>query len=273
MNSLSSAPPWDMVANGYTKSAMAFFEQFSAAALNIVPVGSEDYVADVACGPGTLALQAATTGARISAVDFSVNMLANLDQAIADLRLENLETIHGDGQSLLFEDNTFDAVFSMFALMFYPDRKAGFHEMHRVLRPGGTACIATFSSIEKSPLLQQLFAAMQSMAPTQQAPTDQAPTYDVDSLENPKTLSAEMVKAGFNKVTIHPVVRELEFDSAEQFVTRMAEGSAPLQMLRLRMSDHEWQDRVAEAIEHVNSNAGPFPRALSATALLAVGYK
>ena len=268
MNTLSSAPPWDLVAHGYATSAMDLFEQFSAAALNIVPIGSGDYIADIACGPGTLALQAATTGARISAVDFSVKMLAHLEQAKADLQIENLEAIHGDGQRLLFEDNTFDAAFSMFALMFYPDRKAGFRELHRVLRPGGVATVATFSAIDESPLLRQLFAVTQAMVPTQQAPT-----YDVDSLENPKTLIAEMTEAGFTEVKIHPVVRELEFASAEQFVMRMATGSAPLQLLRIRMNESEWQEKLSEAIEQVEWDAGPFPRSFSATALLAVGHK
>ncbi|MGB3471488.1 MAG: methyltransferase domain-containing protein [Erythrobacter sp.] len=268
MNTLSSAPPWDMVAYGYATSAMDFFQQFSAAALNIVPVQSGDCIADIACGPGTLALQAAQTGAQISAVDFSVNMLAQLEQAVADLEIENLEVIHGDGQRLLFEDDTFDAAFSMFALMFYPDRKAGFRELFRIVRPGGAATVATFSSIEKSPLLRQIFAVTRAMLPDQPAQT-----YDVDSLENPKTLMAEMTEAGFKNVKIHPVVRELEFASAEQFVKRMAEGSAPLHLLRIRMSEDQWQERLSQAIEQLNWDAGPFPRKLSATALLAVGYK
>ncbi len=268
MNVLSSAVPWDIVADGYSASAMGLFEQYSAAALELVPVGKHDTVADIACGPGTLALQAAVTGADVAAVDFSVKMLAHLEDSVSDMGLGNVSAYHGDGQQLQFEDETFDAAFSMFALMFYPDRQSGFRELHRIIKQGSAACVATFASPEQSPLLRQLFGVISKIDPAQAKPS-----YNLETLEDPKVLAREMKNAGFSNVVIHPVVREIEFASAEEFVTTMAEGSAPMQLLRIRLSEEEWQARINDAIDHVKRDAGPFPRALGATALLAVGVK
>lgn len=43
-----------------------------------------------------------------------------------------------DGQSLPFEDNTFDSALSTFTLCTIPDVTSALAELHRVLKPGGT---------------------------------------------------------------------------------------------------------------------------------------
>jgi ubiquinone/menaquinone biosynthesis C-methylase UbiE len=43
-----------------------------------------------------------------------------------------------DGQSLPFDDNTFDSALSTWTLCTIPDVAAALHEVRRVLKPGGT---------------------------------------------------------------------------------------------------------------------------------------
>jgi tocopherol O-methyltransferase len=50
-----------------------------------------------------------------------------------------------DGLSTGFPDESFDAVWAVESLMHIPDRPAFFAEMFRLLRPGGTLAIATWS--------------------------------------------------------------------------------------------------------------------------------
>jgi ubiquinone/menaquinone biosynthesis C-methylase UbiE len=68
--------------------------------------------------------------------------------------IANIKTCLMDGQALEFGDNTFDFAYSIFGLMFFPDRLKGFREMHRTLRPGGRAAVTSWAPVEESPLMQ-----------------------------------------------------------------------------------------------------------------------
>jgi ubiquinone/menaquinone biosynthesis C-methylase UbiE len=139
MNDLSYADPWDRVADGYETSARPVFAEFADAALNLANVQLGQNVADIACGPGTLTSLLAERGARVCAIDFSSRMLRILETNVARDDLDGVSIHHGDGQTLPFADDQFDATFSLFGLIFFPDREKGYTEMFRTLRAGVTA--------------------------------------------------------------------------------------------------------------------------------------
>jgi demethylmenaquinone methyltransferase/2-methoxy-6-polyprenyl-1,4-benzoquinol methylase len=95
------------------------------------------HVLDVATGTGLVAREAlriiGPTG-RLVGLDPSAGML---DQA-AGLRVP---LVRGFGEHLPFGTATFDFVSMGFALRHVSDLEGLFGEMHRVLKPGGTACI------------------------------------------------------------------------------------------------------------------------------------
>ena len=91
-------------------------------------------IVDVACGPGTLSVLAAQAGHQLDALDFSRPMITKLTERMMALGVRAIKSHVGDGQALPFPDGTFDAGFSMFGLMFFPDRAKGFAELRRVLR-------------------------------------------------------------------------------------------------------------------------------------------
>ncbi len=90
---------------------------------------------DIACGAGALALVAARDGAQILATDFSPGMVA----AVLSHGLPNVDALVMDGQALDLPDACFDAAFSIFGIMLFPDWRKGLAEMARVVRPGGSA--------------------------------------------------------------------------------------------------------------------------------------
>jgi SAM-dependent methyltransferase len=49
--------------------------------------------------------------------------------------------VHADGTRLPFKDGSFDRAFSFGSLEHFPDVRAGFAELHRVLKPGSLAVI------------------------------------------------------------------------------------------------------------------------------------
>src|SRR6185312_3653313 len=142
---LATAEPWDLVSDAYSAEALPYFEKFAREALRIAALPQGARIVDVAAGPGTLSLLAAAAGARVSAIDFSEQMVQRcrgraLEAGVADA----LEIRQGDGQHLPFESAAYDGAFSMFGLMFFPDRLAGLREMRRVLRPGCPGVISSW---------------------------------------------------------------------------------------------------------------------------------
>lgn len=51
-----------------------------------------------------------------------------------------------DAQSMPFDDESFDVITMAYGIRNMPDRRAALSEIHRVLVPGGTACILEFTT-------------------------------------------------------------------------------------------------------------------------------
>jgi SAM-dependent methyltransferase len=103
-------------------------------------VSADDNVLDVACGNGNATLIAARTGARVTGVDITPELL-EAGRAAAP----GIEWVQGDAQALPFDDASFDAVISTFGCMFAPDHERAAGEILRVTRPGGRIAIACWT--------------------------------------------------------------------------------------------------------------------------------
>ncbi|HEY6776007.1 MAG TPA: class I SAM-dependent methyltransferase [Thermoleophilaceae bacterium] len=99
-------------------------------------------VLDVACGSATL--PAARTGARVTGLDLSPELLAIARERAAAQGLD-IEWLDGDAEELPFGDASFDRVISTFGHMFTPDQGRVAAEMRRVCRPGGAIAICCWT--------------------------------------------------------------------------------------------------------------------------------
>lgn len=117
--------------------------QPAARLVGFARIRSGQQVLDVACGTGVVALAAARTGARVSGLDLTPELLAHAREnaAIAGVEVDWRE---GDVEALPFEDESFDVVVSQFGHMFAPRPEVATREMMRVLKPGGTLAFATW---------------------------------------------------------------------------------------------------------------------------------
>lgn len=268
MNMLSSVTPWDMVAEGYSEVTMKMFQGYAEEALALANLNAESCVLDVACGPGTLALNAAPKIRSVNAIDFSESMVEILNNIIKDRSIENIETFCGDAQSLPYDDDSFDAAFSMFGLMFFPDRMQGYKEIYRTLKPGGKTIISSWAPTTQSPVMMAMFGALKAMNP--ELPEPQT---DVESLENPEFFEAELIESGFKHVEVLPVSKGTQVDSVEEFWNGMVKGSAPLVMMKNSMPDEVWQEKSRIALDYLHGMMDTLPITLSADAWLGVGIK
>jgi SAM-dependent methyltransferase len=101
-------------------------------------------VLDVATGTGNGALLAAERGAAASGLDLTPKLLAVAAERAAAAGLE-VDLVEGDAEALPYDDDSFDAVISMFGVMFAPDQQRAADELVRVCRPGGRIGVAAWT--------------------------------------------------------------------------------------------------------------------------------
>src|SRR5579859_1899760 len=88
-------------------------------------------VLDVACGNGNATLAAARSGTRVLGVDYVPELLQHGRERAAAERLD-VEFRAGDAEDLPADDASFDAVLSVFGVMFAPDHQRAAEEIVRV---------------------------------------------------------------------------------------------------------------------------------------------
>jgi SAM-dependent methyltransferase len=101
-------------------------------------------VLDAACGTGNAALRAAQAGARVTGVDLTPELFET-GRALASEYGVEVRWLQGDVEELPLEDESFDAVLSVFGCMFAPRHAIAAAELARVLRPGGRMVLASWT--------------------------------------------------------------------------------------------------------------------------------
>jgi SAM-dependent methyltransferase len=103
-----------------------------------------DLVLDVGTGTGVVALTAARTGARVSALDLTPELLVEARDNARIAGHPEVKWQEGDAEMLPYPDASFDVVVSQFGHMFAPRPEVTVAEMRRVLKPSGRVAFATW---------------------------------------------------------------------------------------------------------------------------------
>ncbi len=150
-----------------------FGEKFRVRIIDEAFLKPGDSVLDCGCGTGTLTVAAKRvvgTSGRVEGIDISTDQLeiARKNSRAAGLDIEFHE---GSVDELPFPENSFDAIFSTLMLHHVPEdvKRGAFHEMRRILKPGGRVVIADFGPpahwwgwIVFSPMILALYATPSS---------------------------------------------------------------------------------------------------------------
>jgi len=109
-------------------------------------IGAGDTLGDLGCGRGGPGLWlAAHTGANLVGVDISTVALAEATARAEALGLADRATYqHGSFAETGLADAALDAIVSVDALLFAPDKRAAVAEFARILRPGGRLAMTTW---------------------------------------------------------------------------------------------------------------------------------
>jgi len=268
-NPMSTPEPWTLVSSGYVTDTQPLFEQYCREALRCSGFSGTGAVLDVACGPGTLSLLIHQQVDHICAIDFSPGMIDCFNREIARQKISNINTYLMDGQQLSFADNQFDWAYSIFGLMFFPDRIQGFKEMYRTLKPGGRVAVTSWAPVADSPLMQLMFGAMAQAFPKK----PEADSQKLLNLDDPLNFKHEMQQAGFDNVSVVHFDGVWTLTNVEEFFDAMVRGSAPIVMLKKQLGDELWLEKRSIMLSWLHQQIVQVPVTLSSRAYIGIGQK
>ena len=118
-------------------------------------------VLDVATGTGNAALRAAAEGAQVIGLDLTPELFETAWRRMDEWGVA-VDWVEGDAEELPFEDESFDAVLSVFGVQFAPRHQVVARELARVTRPGGRIGLVNWTP---EGFIGQLFKAIGAYVP------------------------------------------------------------------------------------------------------------
>lgn len=245
----TSLPPIDFAAIKRRQQATWASGDYAAVAARI-PIVAErlcdaadihagDRVLDVATGTGNAALAAARCGAVVTGVDY-VPALLDRGRIRASAEGLQVEFREGDAESLPFETGSFDAVLSVFGVMFAPDQERAAAEMLRVCRSKGTIALACWTP---DGFLGDMFRVMaRHVAP----PAGLRSPMEWGSEERLR----ELFGAGLTALLVQPRTYTFRFRSAGEYVDFFRQYYGPTLKAYAAM-DELGQQRLSHDLEDV----------------------
>ncbi len=141
-------------------------------------IQKQDHILEIGFGPGTAIEKAATiaTEGSVTGIEISDTMKKQANKRLAkNIQCEQVKLQLGSVSSLPFEDNSFDLVYAINSLLYWPNPIDDLQEVKRVLKPGGVVAII-------------------------QQPRSQKTGFGLE--ENGEDISKQIKEAGFSDVSI-----------------------------------------------------------------------
>ena len=269
-SSLSDTPEnWGAASRGYAEKVAPFMmKTFAEPLVERLELGENDRVLEVGAGSGVLTEVLFPRVESLLATDFAPRMIEVLRERLEELGATNVRCEVMDGQALELEDSSFDAAACSFALMLFPDRRKGFAELRRVVRPDGRVAVSGWAGPDKFEAFGLFLAAMHAAFPDLPPPPSPPP---VLSLSDPDDFKLQMETAGFRNVEVEYVARDLVVSDFEQMWSMLTVGAPPVQALFDRIGP-SGKERVREELyEIVDKRFGEGPIAMTNVATLGSG--
>jgi ubiquinone/menaquinone biosynthesis C-methylase UbiE len=131
-----------------------------------LPIGAA--VLDVGCGTGASAIPAARAvgpAGSVVGVDLADRLLGRARRKANRHGVTNVEFRQADMEVLGYPSGTFDAVVSVFSVLFVPDMTKQVAELWRMVKPGGQLAVTTWGPNAFEPGAAAFWAAVKKHAP------------------------------------------------------------------------------------------------------------
>jgi ubiquinone/menaquinone biosynthesis C-methylase UbiE len=209
-------------------------------------------VLDAATGTGIAAEAAlAVVGpdGHVTAADISPAMVDRARQRLAGS--PNASVVVSDGQSLSFDQGTFDAVLCSLGLMFFPDPARGLSEFQRVLRPGGRAAVSVSTTPERS------YNGRINVIIARYVPSLAEATARTFSLGDGARLRSLFEGAGFREVETTTAAHRFVLPSFEAYFAPFERGGASSGQAYVALPEAERRAVREEVRRNLRDKGGP----------------
>jgi ubiquinone/menaquinone biosynthesis C-methylase UbiE len=146
---------WRRVVERYHDSWGRLTRQTIKPLLEVLGVGQNTAIVDVATGPGYVAAEASARGANAIGVDFSPEMVNKAREIHPQVQF-----LEGDALDLPFEDCSFDAACMNFGILHLAQPEDGVRELTRIVRPGGRVAFTAWAPPGEAPGYQAILGAL-----------------------------------------------------------------------------------------------------------------
>jgi SAM-dependent methyltransferase len=267
---------WASVADGWEQHAGYVDErgaEITAAMLDLCDPRPGERVLELACGPGSVGLAAASRvapGGEVVMSDVVPEMAAIAARRAEAAGLPNVRTRVLDLERIDEPDDSYDVVVCREGLMFAPDHATAAAEIGRVLRPGGRAAIAVWGPRERNPWLGLVFDAVSAQL-GQPVPPPGIP--GPFALGDGELLAALLSAAGLSEVSVTEVPMPVRAASFDEWWTRTSALAGPLAKILASLpadANEALQSRLREAVRPYRTPDG---LELPGVTLLASGHR
>ncbi len=109
--------------------------------ISMCELKSHHRVLDIACGTGIVSCEFAKHSKEVIGLDITEEMLTQARKLQKEKKLNNIDFRNSNVETLSFEDNSFDVVFTRYSFHHFLDTKKVFDEMLRVCKKDGKIVI------------------------------------------------------------------------------------------------------------------------------------
>ena len=221
-------------------------------------------VLDVAAGTGSAAVRAAAKGAQVVAADLTPELFDAGRLRAEQAGVEIADWVEADVEALPFEDSSFDRVVSSFGVIFAPRHKVAADELVRVLRPGGTLVLSSWT---RRGFGGRLFETLGRHLPK---PPDSA---DLPVLWGEEGHSRRIL-GGVLLLAFETRSVDIVFGSVDEMVAEYEAAFPPLALARKTLGEGKYDSLLRDfraLVEHLDVGEGE--ARIPAEYLLIVGHK
>lgn len=227
--------------------------------LDLAQVAPGQRILDIATGAGEPALSTAERlgpQGEVLATDLSENILQFAQKIADDRGLSHFKTQAMDGEHLELTDASFDIVLCRFGLIYMPNRQGALTEWLRLLKPGGRAVVAVFSTPERNSWGAVPIEIIRKRA---QLPLPLPGQPGPFSLGGDSVLEGAFRQAGYRNIEVYTLSAPLRMTSAAECIRfeRQSFGAFNQMMAHLSQTEREsiW-DEVEVAMRVFESPDG-----------------